>query len=168
MTRQLAVHLAVTMICRAGPGDHYLGAMISVACITVVSLVTFDTVGHALLPPAIYVAVNMADNFISPLFVGKRMVLNPLVVFLALMFWGWIWGSWACYWPCRSPWRSKLFTIISRPWENYWQQSLPANNASDAQSRFREELSQIRNACSDGASELRGIRSIRVLACSLQ
>lgn len=70
----------------------YLGAMICVGCITVVSLVTFNTLGQALLPPAIYLAVNMADNFISPLFLGKRMVLNPLVVFIALMFWGWIWG----------------------------------------------------------------------------
>jgi predicted PurR-regulated permease PerM len=70
----------------------YLGAMFCVACITVVSLVTFDSVSHALLAPGIYVAVNLADNFISPLIIGKRLVLNPLVVFLAVLFWGWIWG----------------------------------------------------------------------------
>jgi predicted PurR-regulated permease PerM len=70
----------------------YLGAMFCVACITVVSLVTFNSVSHALLAPGIYVAVNMADNFISPLIIGKRLVLNPLVVFLAVLFWGWIWG----------------------------------------------------------------------------
>lgn len=70
----------------------YLGAMFCVACITVVSLVTFDTVSHALLAPGIYVAVNLSDNFISPIFLGKRLVLNPLIVFLAVMFWGWIWG----------------------------------------------------------------------------
>ncbi len=70
----------------------YLGAMFCIACITVVSLVTFDTIGHAMLPPAIYLFVNVSDNFIAPLFLGKRMVLNPLIVFLALMFWGWIWG----------------------------------------------------------------------------
>jgi predicted PurR-regulated permease PerM len=70
----------------------YLGAMFCVACITVVSLVTFESLGHALLAPAIYVFVNVSDNFISPLFIGKRMVLNPLIVFLAVLFWGWIWG----------------------------------------------------------------------------
>jgi predicted PurR-regulated permease PerM len=70
----------------------YLGAMFCVACITVVSLVTFNSVGHALLPPAIYVAVNLSDNFLSPFIIGKRLVLNPLVVFLAVLFWGWIWG----------------------------------------------------------------------------
>lgn len=70
----------------------YVGAMMMIASITVVSLVTFDTIPHAALPPAIYIFVNVSDNFISPLFLGKRMVLNPLIVFLALLFWGWIWG----------------------------------------------------------------------------
>jgi predicted PurR-regulated permease PerM len=36
--------------------------------------------------------VNFADNFISPYVMGRRLVLNPVVVFLAVMFWGWIWG----------------------------------------------------------------------------
>jgi predicted PurR-regulated permease PerM len=70
----------------------YLGAMFCVTCITVVSLVTFQSLTHALLAPAIYVVVNVSDNFISPLFLGKRLVLNPLIVFLAVLFWGWIWG----------------------------------------------------------------------------
>jgi predicted PurR-regulated permease PerM len=70
----------------------YLGAMFCVACITVVSLVTFESLGHALLAPAIYVFINVSDNFISPLVIGRRLVLNPLIVFLAVLFWGWIWG----------------------------------------------------------------------------
>lgn len=70
----------------------YLGAMFCVACITVVSIVTFQSFSHALLAPAIYVLVNVSDNFISPIFIGKRLVLNPLIVFLAVLFWGWIWG----------------------------------------------------------------------------
>jgi predicted PurR-regulated permease PerM len=70
----------------------YLGAMFCVSCITVVALVTFNSFGHALLAPAIYMFVNISDNFISPFFIGKQMVLNPLVVFIAVLFWGWIWG----------------------------------------------------------------------------
>lgn len=70
----------------------YLGALFCVSCITVVSLVTFESFTHALLPPAIYIFVNISDNFISPLIIGKQMVLNPLVVFVAVLFWGWIWG----------------------------------------------------------------------------
>jgi predicted PurR-regulated permease PerM len=70
----------------------YLGAIITCSCVTLVALVTFDSVGHALLVPALYISVNMADNFISPLFLGKRLTLNPLIVFITIMFWGWIWG----------------------------------------------------------------------------
>ena len=29
---------------------------------------------------------------INPLLVGKRLALNPTVVFVALLFWGWLWG----------------------------------------------------------------------------
>ena len=70
----------------------YLGAMFCIACVTVVSLVTFDSMGRAMMPPAIYLFVNVMDNFVAPMIVGKRLVLNPLIVFLAVMFWGWIWG----------------------------------------------------------------------------
>jgi predicted PurR-regulated permease PerM len=70
----------------------YLGAIACCTVVTIVALVTFESVGHALLAPAIYLGVNFADNFISPLFLGKRLTLNPLIVFLCLMFWGWIWG----------------------------------------------------------------------------
>lgn len=70
----------------------YLGALTMIGVITVVSLVTFDTLGRALTPPLIYLGINLSDNFIAPFFLGKRMVLNPVVIFLALMFWGWLWG----------------------------------------------------------------------------
>src|SRR5206468_679836 len=36
----------------------YLGAVFCAACITIVSLVTFQSLGHALLAPIIYVVVN--------------------------------------------------------------------------------------------------------------
>ncbi len=70
----------------------YLGAMVAGSIVTVVALVSFDSVGRALIAPAIYFGVNFADNFIAPYVMGRRLVLNPVVVFLAVMFWGWIWG----------------------------------------------------------------------------
>ena len=70
----------------------YLGAMVAGTIVTMVALVSFDSVSHALLAPAIYFGVNFADNFIAPYVMGRRLVLNPVVVFLAVMFWGWIWG----------------------------------------------------------------------------
>jgi len=60
--------------------------------VTVVALVSFDSASHAFIAPMIYFGVNFADNFIAPYVMGRRLVLNPLVVFVAVMFWGWIWG----------------------------------------------------------------------------
>jgi len=70
----------------------YIGAMIAGTIVTVVALVSFDSASHAFIAPMIYFGVNFADNFIAPYVMGRRLVLNPLVVFVAVMFWGWIWG----------------------------------------------------------------------------
>lgn len=70
----------------------YIGALVAGSIVTLVALVSFDSTSRALIAPAIYFGVNFADNFIAPYVMGRRLVLNPLVVFLAVMFWGWMWG----------------------------------------------------------------------------
>ncbi|MEZ5568643.1 MAG: AI-2E family transporter [Halioglobus sp.] len=34
----------------------------------------------------------LEGQVITPLILGKRLSLNPLVVFLAIAFWYWLWG----------------------------------------------------------------------------
>jgi predicted PurR-regulated permease PerM len=70
----------------------YIGALTAGTIVTFVALVSFDSTAKALLAPVIYFGVNFTDNFLSPYILGRRLVLNPLVVFLAVMFWGWMWG----------------------------------------------------------------------------
>jgi predicted PurR-regulated permease PerM len=70
----------------------YLGALVGVGIVTLAAFATFDSTGRALMAPLIYLSVNFMDNFISPYIMGKRLVLNPVLVFISLMFWGWIWG----------------------------------------------------------------------------
>ncbi len=71
----------------------YLGALVTGTVIALVALVTFDTVPQALVPPLIYAVLDfMQGNFITPLVLGKRLTLNPVVVFISFLFWGWIWG----------------------------------------------------------------------------
>jgi predicted PurR-regulated permease PerM len=71
----------------------YLGATALVAVLSLAGLVTFDGVGHAVLVPAAYLSVNLLQSqFISPLVLGRRLTLNPVAIFVGLVFWWWIWG----------------------------------------------------------------------------
>jgi predicted PurR-regulated permease PerM len=50
-------------------------------------------VGRAALVALGYVVVNFAiGNAAEPMFMGKQFGLATVVVFLSLIFWGWVWG----------------------------------------------------------------------------
>lgn len=34
----------------------------------------------------------LEGQFITPLLLGRQLTLNPILVFLAVIFWGWLWG----------------------------------------------------------------------------
>jgi predicted PurR-regulated permease PerM len=71
----------------------YLGATAMVTVLTLAGLVTFEQVGHALLVPGGYLVVNLLQSqFIAPLILGRRLTLNPVAIFIGLVFWWWIWG----------------------------------------------------------------------------
>jgi predicted PurR-regulated permease PerM len=71
----------------------YLGAATTIAVVTSVSTASISSLGHALLAPAAYLALAVIEgNFVTPWVMGRRMMLNPVVVFMGLTFWGWMWG----------------------------------------------------------------------------
>lgn len=71
----------------------YFGPALMAALLAMIGLVTFDTPTKALLAPLLYLCVHATEtNIITPHLLGKRLPLNPLVIFLGFMFWWWIWG----------------------------------------------------------------------------
>ncbi len=71
----------------------YLGAILMEVILLGVGLVTFPTLTHALAAPALYLAfTTLEGHFITPGIMGRRLTLSPLIVFLALVFWTWLWG----------------------------------------------------------------------------
>jgi predicted PurR-regulated permease PerM len=71
----------------------YLGAMLMLALLTVVALLSFDDPGRALLVPGAFFALNLIEGyFATPMAVGRRLTLSPVAVFVGVLFWSWIWG----------------------------------------------------------------------------
>jgi len=71
----------------------YLGAIVGIGTVTLVALITFDTLPQVILVSASYLLLTVLEsNILTPLVLGRRMTLNPVVVFVSLIFWGWIWG----------------------------------------------------------------------------
>jgi predicted PurR-regulated permease PerM len=71
----------------------YIGALMMEAALFAVGLVSFATLAHALVAPLIFLGLaTLEGHFITPAVIGRRLTLNPLTVFLSLVFWTWLWG----------------------------------------------------------------------------
>ncbi|ASJ72965.1 AI-2E family transporter [Granulosicoccus antarcticus] len=71
----------------------FAGALIGAGLLAIVSLGTYDTLAAALIPPIVYFSCTTIEgNFITPAIVGRRLQLNIVAVFLAVVIWGWLWG----------------------------------------------------------------------------
>jgi predicted PurR-regulated permease PerM len=71
----------------------YLGALVGLTVVAVVSIITYDPLGQAAIAPAIYLGCNIIESqLITPSVLGRRLSLNPVVVFISVIFWGWLWG----------------------------------------------------------------------------
>lgn len=69
-----------------------IGSMIAAVPPIILSLVQLD-VTSALIVAGGFIAINTAiGNGLEPQWMGKTLGLSPLVVFLSLVVWGWIWG----------------------------------------------------------------------------
>ena len=71
----------------------YLGAAGMIILLTIAGLATFDSVGRAALPPAVYLVITtLQNNLVSPVAYGHRLRLNPVAVLLGVLLWWLLWG----------------------------------------------------------------------------
>ncbi len=71
----------------------YFGPVVGIIVLGMVGLLSFDTLWQGLLPAAWYLLLHTLEaNFITPVLLGRRFTLNPVVIFVSLIFWTWLWG----------------------------------------------------------------------------
>lgn len=70
----------------------YLGPIVLAACLVVAGAVNFGGL-ESFLPAVVYVALNATEGqIVTPQLVGRSLHVNPLLVFLSLVVWLWLWG----------------------------------------------------------------------------
>lgn len=71
----------------------YIGALMNMVLVGVIALISFDSIGYAMLAPAFVLLCNIVEGqFITPLVVGRRLEINSVAIFIAIAFWSWMWG----------------------------------------------------------------------------
>lgn len=72
----------------------YLGPIFAALMLAVGGLMTFQDVWTALIPAAIMAGLHLIEaNVVTPLIVGRRLTINPIMILVSLSFWGWVWGT---------------------------------------------------------------------------
>tara|TARA_R110002110_G_scaffold110071_4_gene274490 strand:- start:116446 stop:117630 length:1185 start_codon:yes stop_codon:yes gene_type:complete len=72
----------------------YVGPLFGVIILLLVGIVQYGTVAGATVPALVYFSINLLEaQFVTPLILGRNMRLNPLVIILWLVIWGWLWGA---------------------------------------------------------------------------
>lgn len=71
----------------------YFGPLAGVLVLGTVGLLEFDTLWLVLLPPGWYLLLHLLEaNLVTPVLLGRHFSLNPVVIFISLIFWTWLWG----------------------------------------------------------------------------
>lgn len=71
----------------------YVGAVSGVALSAFMAIVSFDSLGYALLMPLAYAAWSLVESeIVKPQILGRRLQMNAVAILLSLAFWSWLWG----------------------------------------------------------------------------
>jgi predicted PurR-regulated permease PerM len=72
----------------------FLGITVMTASVAIAGIITHDGIVVGLLPALVFFSVHLVmENLIFPAIMGRQWEINPFVVFVAILFWTWMWGA---------------------------------------------------------------------------
>lgn len=72
----------------------YLGVTLMTVALAGAGFMTHDAIMAALAPSfAFFVLHLVMENLVTPSIMGRRLEINPFIVFVAIIFWTWMWGA---------------------------------------------------------------------------
>jgi predicted PurR-regulated permease PerM len=73
----------------------YLGPVIVTGGTSLVAFLQFGSISMAFLVGGISLLItSLEGNLLTPWLTGRASRMSPLVVFVSVLFWGWLWGVW--------------------------------------------------------------------------
>ncbi|MBC7780528.1 MAG: AI-2E family transporter [Proteobacteria bacterium] len=71
----------------------YIGGVVSLILIAVAAALSLDSWREIVLVVGVFGTISVIESFVvQPMLVSRRLELNPVIVLLAVAFFGWIWG----------------------------------------------------------------------------
>ena len=72
----------------------YLGITLMTASVALGGVLTHDSLLVGLLPAFVFFVVHLLmENLVFPAIMGRQWEINPFLVFIAIIFWTWMWGA---------------------------------------------------------------------------
>lgn len=73
----------------------YFGPIIVTAGLALVSYLQFGTIQMMLSVAGIALLITTLEGWgLTPMLMGKAASINPAAIFVAILFWSWVWGAW--------------------------------------------------------------------------
>jgi predicted PurR-regulated permease PerM len=73
----------------------YLGPVLVSGGLGIVAFMQFDSISRTLLVCGVAFVITSLEGFLlTPTMMGRAARMNPVAIFVGLLFWSWIWGVW--------------------------------------------------------------------------
>lgn len=73
----------------------YVGSMVTAGALSLAAFLQFGTLGMALAVGGVSLAINTLEgNLLTPWLTGRASRMSPLVIFVGVLAFGWLWGLW--------------------------------------------------------------------------